>query len=701
MIWFKIQNAGALQLLAVSRYIISAYLKAHSSEFQPSRNGSLFSLKNANFRTNNLTVFRLAAIGIFSLCLLLSLSCNDANTTTTGVFSHPPGEEVRAISKEIMKTEDSSKIRLLFENASKLAKNDSDRIVIAQTYDRLGVRHRNKSDYALSLIYLEKGLEDARRLKSPMLLASLLNNIGVVYRRMDENNLALDYHMEALKIAEAIPDVRTICISLNSIGNIHMGMNNYEAGLQSFRETLRMERENDNKLGVAINLNNIGGAFEGMKSFDSARLYYNASLEQNREIKSEIGEGICFKDLASLYINMGNYDSARYYLEQAIALNIKIGDRIYIAESYNKMAEVYQRENNLAAAFDYYQKGLDIAKEIGSKWPQQIALEGMSEIYSARGEYSQALATYRNAVNLRDTLTNEKNLQHILNVEHEYETLKNEKQIESLTKEKAASNFQKAVLAVGILLLIIIFYSYYRNLSQKNRIMNQLMQLQQQQINKLETEKKLTATEAVLKGEEKERTRLAKDLHDGLGGMLSGIKYSLNNLKHHIPMQTDQEAAFERSMQMLDGSIREMRRVAHNMMPEALVKFGLDTALRDFCNDINQSGAMKITYQSIGLKETEMDQTKAIAIYRIVQELINNALKHAEASEALVQLTIADELLSITVEDDGKGFDTSSLQVMRGIGWSNIQHRVDFLKGRLDVHSHPEKGTSVFIELHV
>jgi signal transduction histidine kinase len=152
-------------------------------------------------------------------------------------------------------------------------------------------------------------------------------------------------------------------------------------------------------------------------------------------------------------------------------------------------------------------------------------------------------------------------------------------------------------------------------------------------------------------------------------------------------------------MDMLDSSIKEMRRVAHNMMPEALVKFGLDTALKDFCADINKSGALHVSYQSIGLGNTEIDQTTSITIYRIVQELLNNTMKHASAKNAIVQLSKTNGQIAVTVEDDGKGFDTSVLKGTRGIGWSNIQNRVEFLKGKLDVNSAPDKGTSVLIEL--
>jgi two-component system, NarL family, sensor kinase len=143
--------------------------------------------------------------------------------------------------------------------------------------------------------------------------------------------------------------------------------------------------------------------------------------------------------------------------------------------------------------------------------------------------------------------------------------------------------------------------------------------------------------------------------------------------------------------------------VAHNMMPETLVKFGLDTALKDFCNDINQSGALKVNYQSIGLENITIDSVTSITIYRIVQELINNTMKHAGASNAIVQVSRAGGFLTVTVEDDGKGFDTAILSAARtrhGIGWNNIQNRVEFLKGKLDVNSSPGKGTSVHIELN-
>ncbi len=172
-------------------------------------------------------------------------------------------------------------------------------------------------------------------------------------------------------------------------------------------------------------------------------------------------------------------------------------------------------------------------------------------------------------------------------------------------------------------------------------------------------------------------------------------------MKGNIIMTPENNQAFERSMDMLDSSIKEMRRVAHNMMPEALVKFGLDTALNDYCNDINQSGALQVSYQSIGLENARIEQTMAITIYRIVQELLNNIMKHAAAKYTIVQVTKTNGQIAVTVEDDGKGFDTTMLKQSNGIGWYNIRNRVDFLKGKLDLRSEQGKGTSVLIELNL
>jgi two-component system NarL family sensor kinase len=170
-------------------------------------------------------------------------------------------------------------------------------------------------------------------------------------------------------------------------------------------------------------------------------------------------------------------------------------------------------------------------------------------------------------------------------------------------------------------------------------------------------------------------------------------------MKDNFIVTPDNMAVFERSLDMLDTSIKELRRVAHNMMPEMLTKFGLNEALKEYCHTINTTKLLTVKYQSLGM-DSRVEKSTEIIVYRIVQELLNNIIKHAAAGEAIVQLIRENDRLNIVVEDNGKGFDTALLERSKGAGWLNILSRVDYLKGHLDIHSEPGKGTLVTIELN-
>jgi signal transduction histidine kinase len=247
---------------------------------------------------------------------------------------------------------------------------------------------------------------------------------------------------------------------------------------------------------------------------------------------------------------------------------------------------------------------------------------------------------------------------------------------------------------------LIVGFLVYRNLRHRHQLAKQQDELQQQRIRELEKDKQLVAVDSMLKGQEDERSRLAKDLHDGLGGLLSGVKFSLSNMKDNLFITPDNMAVFERSLDMLDTSIKELRRVAHNMMPEMLTKFGLDEALKEYCNTINATNLLLVKYQSIGMN-TRVEKSAEIIIYRIIQELINNIMKHASATEAIVQLIKEEGRFNIIVEDNGKGFDTAMVKNNQGAGLTSIQSRVDYLKGRLEIHSETGKGTLINIEFNI
>ena len=169
-------------------------------------------------------------------------------------------------------------------------------------------------------------------------------------------------------------------------------------------------------------------------------------------------------------------------------------------------------------------------------------------------------------------------------------------------------------------------------------------------------------------------------------------------MKENVIMDAANTRAFEKSLDQLDKTIAELRKVAHNLMPEALVRFGLRSAVKDFCESIQLSGNTEIICEQFGT-DRELGNIADVNVYRIIQELVNNAVIHGRATQILAQLTKTDERVLITVEDNGKGFELSSLEKLSGMGLTNIQSRVNYFNGLLDIGSRPGEGTTVNIEL--
>jgi signal transduction histidine kinase len=179
--------------------------------------------------------------------------------------------------------------------------------------------------------------------------------------------------------------------------------------------------------------------------------------------------------------------------------------------------------------------------------------------------------------------------------------------------------------------------------------------------------------------------------------MLSGVKLSLGAMKGNLILTEDNARLFSKALNQLDNSISEMRRVAHNMMPEALLRLGLMQAVQDYCEGLSESQSLTINWQFHGL-DKRLDAATEIVVYRIVQELLNNVVKHSRATEVLVQIMRHENNLNITIEDNGKGFSVDEASYIKGAGLSNVRTRVDYLKGQLDIQSAPGKGTSVHID---
>jgi len=517
------------------------------------------------------------------------------------------------------------------------------------------LKAQNKFQQAIE--YYLKSIALVEQYKLPGGLVSKYTNLSTVFGDIGENEKQTEYALKAVAVAKKDGSRQDVFMAYFILANAYS----------------MQHRDSSAKMAL-----------------DSSNLYYNqADNTDNIDILFSY-----YLVSAQVFKSLAQPDSAFYFFQKAFDISKMYNYSYGKAESQLQMGAIAIMQNRYKEAEQNLLSGIKEAETINYFGILNQGYKYLSDVYAVTGRYKEAYEYFQKHKEVNDSMVSMDSKKYANELEKKYETAKKDAQLLLQHSEIERKNTLNYILAAGAALILVISLLLYRNYRQKQK-------LQQQRINELETEKQLTAAEAVLKGEERERTRLAKDLHDGLGGMMSGIKYSFLTMKRNLIMTPENQQDFERSMDMLDSSINEMRRVAHNMMPEALVKFGLDTALMDFCNDINDTGSSQVTYQSIGIDKIVIEQTTAIAIYRIVQELINNTLKHAAAKSAIVQVTKTNETITITVEDDGKGFNTAILHGTKGIGWNNIQSRIEYLKGKVDVRSEAGKGTSVHIELNV
>ena len=599
-----------------------------------------------------------------------------------------------AIDYEVV---DTAKAYNAYKNAIKFASEKKLFYQLGRIYQNQSFLYSSGARYIDSRNSLDTAVLNYKRSNHPnakLWEANAYGDIANILKVQNNFEECVQYNLKSISIFEQLNLPDKLVVRYCNLSAVFGDLEEYTKQEEYAQKAVKISQKTRGKSNLFISYFMLTNSLTRQEKYNDAKTFLDSAkiyADENANVDIVFSYYLI---AAQVFRKLGNFDSAAYYFQKSYSVSEKNNYAYGKAESLLQLGAVSILQKKYSEAENYLLNGIKQAESIGYFNVLDDGYKYLSDIYGVTGRYKLAYEYFQKYKEASDSAISLESKKYATELEKKYESEKKDKQIVIQQSQLQKRKIMNYVLLGSAAVLLIISFLTYRNYDQKKK-------LQQQRIIELESEKKLTATEAVLKGEEQERTRLAKDLHDGLGGMLSGIKYSFQTMKGNLIMTPDNQQAFERSMDMLDSSIKEMRRVAHNMMPEALVKFGLDTALKDFCNDISQSGAVKVNYQSMGLEDAVIDQTTGITIYRIVQELLNNTMKHAAAKTAIVQVSKTGGLLSVTVEDDGKGFDTSILKQSKGIGWSNIQHRIEFLKGKLDVNSQKEKGTSVLIELPV
>ena len=559
-----------------------------------------------------------------------------------------------------------------------------------------------KYNFEKSIEYAFKNLQIARKIKNQKRIARSLSNISTTYNRFGRYYPAVEYAIKTLKYSQQIGDTLNISTRYANIAWIYLGLRQYDKSIEYAEKGIIAGKKYNDVKGLLKCLNNAGVAYDKINKTDKSLPLYKMELTIGVQHNTPYNSMIALVNLCIQYYKRGNQKELTKYvssLNDMLAKNKSLGDINLVGHIYGvnamKDMSLYQyssAEKNLKA-------GLELVKDDSNADAHLFLYEiyyklkyCMNDIPG--GEYYSYKVDSLNQKAFSDELA-----MYSMDLEAKYETQKKENEILQQQQQLKKRKNWNIILISSILILAALSFLLYRYLKQRNSLLEKEKIIQEQQIKRLEKEKQLEATEAILNGQEEERSRIAKDLHDGLGGLLSGVKYSLSNMKENVLLSSENALSFERTIDMLDSGIKELRRVSHNMMPENLVKFGLDTALKDYCSAITKTKALQVSYSSFGMEEFQANTNISVTVYRVIQELINNTMKHAGATASIVQLSKDEHKLHITVEDNGKGFDVKNITAFKGAGWTNIQNRITYLKGKIDVDSSEQNGTSVIIEI--
>ena len=583
--------------------------------------------------------------------------------------------------------------------------------------------------------------------------------IGMSYRISNLFDSAILYIDSAVTFfsGDTRPGARgNMATLISEKANIEKALGKYQSAIRHYLESNTLTEKVDTQekdINLGIGYINIAAVFDEMKQYAKALEYNQKALSIFNRGEKRLTDPAYLNILrsrrsfakmamASDYIHLKHFPEAFSLLqkEEPIILNLNNDD--LTGYLYNVWGDYLGSRNQFMPAIDAYKKTLKFANRIDYRkvkalcelgriykqlrdlpnskkyfvlalneprlaYKRKIRAEALGELADVellQRNYKNASGYYHDYFGLSDSLNESETKNRINEIENQYQAKKKQDSILVLQKTSQLQQLalhkkknQNIFLITSLILLLLIVLLFYRNLRSRHRLLKQNELLQSRRISELEKERQLVAAHAVMKGQEQERSRLARDLHDGVGGLLSGIKLSLSTMKGNVFLSEENVDAFNHILTQLDQSIGELRRVSHNMMPEALIKYGLKESLENYCENLNLSGKIKVQLQAYGM-EQRMEQNTEIVLYRIVQELLNNVIKHAEAKHVLIQLMREEERFSLTVEDDGKGFDVQEAEKRSGAGLTNIKARVDYLGGEVDFHSVPGDGTSVNIE---
>ena len=602
----------------------------------------------------------------------------------------------------------------LLNEALHLAHSLPDKKYLARTLAVQAMQLRIQGEQIASQEAIEKSLKTLEETESFSVKGYVLYAKGWLEVREGSESKAVESFLNALKYYDEYTSLTESDRAIKStiykeLFSIYGTWNDFGNMKKYALFSLENALQSGDKDALTSALYSLGYTFEQdyrnspnqVRLLDSAENYYKESVASFIQHQDQISSrnqlpinAIGLANLYSEFFPISYKDSAQVYLDLALEEGLKTKQYTAVAGVYGIMNEYAQRENRwddaekyLLLSASYIQK-----EEMPNIETLSRIMQSLSSVYERKGDYKLALKYFKEYLELFQTRFDNEKMAVGKELEVKYESELKEQKLQLLEEQVA---HRKKLGMIYILLALVTFIALlflwlaYRQRSKAYKHQSRIHQIE---LERIRQEHKISLLSAMIDGQENERARIARDLHDGLGGLLSGVKIMVSGGKSQSAIHS-QHLLIDNVIQRIDQAVDELRRIARNMMPEILLKYGLIEALKEYCQSLKRSG-VNITFQSYGY-EKDLTENKQVVVYRIAQELINNAIKYAEANHILIELRQAGSELSLLVEDDGKGFDMSKQDKHKGSGLNNVEARSVFLNGEVKIESLKGIGTTV------
>ena len=593
-----------------------------------------------------------------------------------------------------------------------------------------------------SIYYAKEGLRLSEIEKFDSVISLLNCDLGMVYTLKEVFDTAKIYFDAALLYAPHVKDENYEIYLYNAYGKLYSNQGNYLTSIEYYERARQLAEKIESYQYLATISRNMGILYYDADNFEQAENYILKTVEIYDTKFENPSEGLCgdisdaYSTLSLLYKLQKRGEEAFETAQKAIEYAQKSNNKYFQARAFINLSEVYSSiKKDYDKALEMAGKALELADELGELGDKNVKADVYVDYgycYYYLGDYAKSkmfylqslamtdpkdltrrrhtLMSYHSVLaQLKDTeellanfelidslnivINNQKVQNTLSNLQISYETEKKELKITALEEERQLMLWLGMAGGVVLLLSLATFFFLWRWTVQKRLVSEQQRQLAENRVLQLEKEKQLIATQAVLDGETRERARLARDLHDGLGSLLTGAKLQILEMKQDAKLESVDAERFDKALGLLDNSVQEMRRVAHHLMPDSLSRFGLKPAVSDFCSNLP---SVHFSYYG---DESRLDPNLEVMIYRSIHELINNALKHAAADRIIVQVIQEPDRIAFTVQDNGRGFDPAAKA--HGMGLQNIQTRVESYNGIIDIFTHEGEGTEVHVEVNI